>query len=40
MALDSNGKQYPDKLIFQAVHYYVSYQLSYLEIDEIVKERG
>uniref|UniRef100_A6VYF5 Putative transposase n=1 Tax=Marinomonas sp. (strain MWYL1) TaxID=400668 RepID=A6VYF5_MARMS len=40
MVLDFSGKQYPDTLILQAVRYYVSYQLSYRDIEEIFKERG
>ncbi|PCS21822.1 IS6 family transposase [Candidatus Enterovibrio escicola] len=40
IALYFNDKQYLDTRIFQVVHYDISYQLSYLDIEEIFKNRG
>ena len=34
------GCHFPSQIILQAVRYYVSYKLSYREIEEIYAERG
>ncbi|HFQ5065491.1 TPA: IS6 family transposase [Vibrio vulnificus] len=40
MSISFKGKQYPSALILQAIRYYVTYQLSLRNIEEIFKERG
>ncbi len=40
MSISFKGKQYPSALILQAIRYYVAYQLSLRNIEEIFKERG
>ena len=38
--MNFSGYQFPSAIILQAVRYYVSYKLSYREIEEILAERG
>ena len=35
-----SGRHYPKSIILQAVRWYVSYALSYRNIEEMMKERG
>ncbi|CAH1547223.1 protein of unknown function (plasmid) [Vibrio harveyi] len=38
--MDFSGYQYSSDIILLAVRYYVSYKLSYRDIEEILAERG
>ena len=38
--MNCSGFQYPKEVILQVVRYYVSYKLSYRDIEEIFTERG
>ncbi len=38
--MDFSGYQHPSDIILLAVRYYVSYKLSYRDIEEILAERG
>lgn len=38
--MDFSGYQHPSDIIFLSVRYYVSYKLSYRDIEEILAERG
>jgi len=40
MTIKFTGRHFPSDIILQAVRYYVSYKLSYREIEEILAERG
>lgn len=40
MTIKFTGRHFPSDIILQAVRYYVSYKLSYREIEEIFAERG
>ena len=38
--MNFSSYQYPKNVVLQAVRYYVSYKLSYRDIEEIFTERG
>ncbi len=38
--MDFSGYQHPSDIILLAVRYYVSYKLSYRELEEMLSERG
>ena len=38
--MNFKGYQFPSSLILMAIRYYISYKLSYREIEEILAERG
>ncbi|MCQ1061188.1 IS6 family transposase [Photobacterium sp. ZSDE20] len=40
MTINFSGRHFPSDIILQVVRYYVSYKLSYREIEEIMAERG
>ncbi len=40
MTINFSGRHFPSCIILQAIRYYVSYKLSYREIEEILAERG
>lgn len=39
MTINFSGRHFPSNIILQVVRYYVSYKLSYREIEEIFAER-
>jgi putative transposase len=40
MTIKFTGRHFPSEIILQSVRYYLSYRLSYREIEEILAERG
>ncbi len=40
MTIDFKGSQYPKPVILYAVFFYVRYAVSYLDLEEIMAERG
>ncbi|MGF1759129.1 IS6 family transposase [Photobacterium sagamiensis] len=40
MTINFSGRHFPSDIILQVVRYYVSYKLSYREVEEIFAERG
>jgi transposase-like protein len=40
MTINFSGRHFPSDIILQLVRYYLSYKLSYREIEEIYAERG
>jgi putative transposase len=40
MSIKFTGRHFPSEIILQSVRYYLSYKLSYREIEEILAERG
>ncbi len=40
MAIDFKGIHYPKSVILYAVYFYVSYAVSYRDLEEIMAERG
>ena len=40
MTINFSGRHFPSNIILQIVRYYVSYKLSYREIEEIMAERS
>ncbi|CAK2757132.1 hypothetical protein VCRA2126O85_230044 [Vibrio crassostreae] len=40
MTIKFTGHHFPSEIILQSVRYYVSYKLSYREIEELLAERG
>ena len=39
-AMDFSGRHYPKDLILQSVRWYLRYNLSYRDLEEILEERG
>ncbi len=40
MTLKFTGRHFPSEIILQSIRYYLSYKLSYREIEEVLAERG
>ena len=40
MTIKFTGRHFPSEIILQSVSYYISYKLSYREIEEVLAERG
>jgi transposase-like protein len=40
MTIKFTGRHFPSEIILQSVRYYLSYKLSYREIEEVLAERG